>query len=87
MFADETWLTKLAFPSDVFQHLSELNTDMEGRKRTLVDIVEKIAYFKCKVVVWRDKLSKGKIASFTFMNEFLEDACEVSLDDLKHVFD
>ncbi|XP_064412969.1 zinc finger BED domain-containing protein 5-like [Latimeria chalumnae] len=85
-FKDEAWLAKLAYLSDIFQHLNELSTEMQGRNRTIVDIGEKISSFKRKLALWREKMSKGKIAAFPGLNEFLEDAAEVSIKDLVEIF-
>jgi len=35
--------------SDIFQHLNELNTEMQGRNWTIVDIGKKIYSFKRKL--------------------------------------
>ena len=41
-FKDVAWLAKLAYLGDIFMHLNELNSDMQGRNHTMVDIGEKI---------------------------------------------
>lgn len=81
-FNDHAWLAKLAFLSDIFEHLNVLNTEMQGRNRTMVDIGEKISSFKKKLALWRQKLPRGLIASFPNLNKFLEDSTEILLHDL-----
>lgn len=84
-FNNNDWLAKLAFPSDIFEHLNVLNTEMQGRNRTMVDIGEKITSFKNKLALWRQKLSRGQIASFPTLNQFLEDSTEISIHTLAPV--
>jgi len=85
-FNDESWVAKLAFLSDIFERLNELNNEMQGKNRTMVDIGEKIISFKQKLALWRKKLSQGKIAIFSLLSEFLEDSRKVTLNDLKLLF-
>lgn len=73
----------MAFLSDIFGRLNELNVEMQGKNRTMVDIGEKISSFKQKLALWREKLSQGKIATFTLLSEFLEDSIKITLDDIK----
>ena len=58
------WVAKLAFLSDMFEHLNNLNTEMQGKNQTIVDIGEQISSFKLKLALWREKLLRGKIESF-----------------------
>ncbi|XP_014776040.1 protein FAM200A [Octopus bimaculoides] len=50
-FQDVAWLMKFSYLGDIFMHLSELNSDMEGRNHTMVDIGEKIVSFKKKIAL------------------------------------
>jgi len=40
-FNDDLWASKLAFLSHIFGRLNELNIEMQGKNRTMVDIGEK----------------------------------------------
>lgn len=40
-FNDDLWVSKLAFSSDIFGRLNELNIEMQGKNRSIVDIGEK----------------------------------------------
>jgi len=55
-FNDDLWVSKLAFLSDNFGRLNELNIEMQGKNKTMVDIGEKISSFKQKLALWREKL-------------------------------
>lgn len=47
-FIDNEWMAKLAYLSDIFHHLNQLNTEMQGQNLIVVDIYEKITVFKIK---------------------------------------
>ncbi|XP_076038362.1 zinc finger BED domain-containing protein 5-like isoform X1 [Oratosquilla oratoria] len=84
-FKDAAWLAKLAYLSDIFTHLNELNLDMQGRNHTMVDIGEKIVSFKKKLALWREKLAKGKIAAFPELSAMLEDSSDIFLPDIRNI--
>ncbi len=86
-FKDVAWLAKLAYLGDIFMHLNELNSDMQGRNHTMVDIGEKIVSFKKKIALWREKLARGKTAAFPELSAVLEDSSEISLVDIKNIFE
>lgn len=85
-FSDPAWVAKLAFLSDIFEHLNQLNTEIQGKNRTIVDISEQISSFKLKLSLWGKKLSRGKIGSFPRLNEFLEDSNNVTLENMANIF-
>lgn len=85
-FNDDAWVAKLVFLRDIFEWLNELNVEMHGKNRTIIDFGEKISLFKQKLVLWREKLSRCKIAAFPFVSGFLEDSTKVTLEDLKFIF-
>lgn len=35
------WVTKLSFISDIFERLNELNIEIQGKNRTMIDIGKK----------------------------------------------
>lgn len=85
-FSDNARVAKLTFLSDIFGWLNELNIEMQGKNCTMIDVGEKISSFKQKLVLWREKLSQGKIAAFPFVSEFFENSTKVTLEDLKFIF-
>ena len=61
---------------------------MQGRNHSMVDISEKIVSFKKKLALWREKLAKGKTAAFPpELSAVLEDSSEISLVDIKSIFE
>ena len=58
---------------------------MQGRNHTMVDIGEKIASFKKKLALWREKLAKGKTAAFPTLSVMLEDSSDIFLPDIRNI--
>lgn len=66
-------MAKLAYLGDIFHHLNQLNTEMQGQNRTVVDIHEKITFVKNKTKLWQNKISRCQLAVCPTLNLFLED--------------
>jgi hypothetical protein len=49
---DESWVAKLAYLSDIFSHLNELNRKVQGKDETIVSITNKIEGFEGKLKLW-----------------------------------
>ena len=55
-FSDEQFLLKLAYLSDVFGKLNELNLQPQGKDRHLPHLADKITAFSRKLEVWGRRL-------------------------------
>ena len=53
LLASDEWCARLAYMADIFQHLNELNTRMQGRNENLLTNVDKINGFHSKVQLWQ----------------------------------
>jgi len=51
---DETWVLKLAYLVDIYQHLNTLNTSMQGPKENVLTSTDKLLAFKNKLNVWKN---------------------------------
>ena len=49
----DDWCAKLAYMADIFQHLNELNTLMQGQNENLLTSTDKINGFCSKVQLWQ----------------------------------
>ena len=47
--ANDDWWARVAYMADIFQHLNELNTRMQGRNKNLLTSTNKINGFRSKV--------------------------------------
>jgi hypothetical protein len=50
---DTKWLLKLAYLTDVYQHLNTLNTSMQGPKENILTTTDELLAFKNKLQVWK----------------------------------
>ena len=47
--ASDNWWARLVYMTDIFQHLNELNTQMQGRNENLLISMDKVNGFRSKV--------------------------------------
>ncbi|XP_063766181.1 zinc finger BED domain-containing protein 5-like [Eleginops maclovinus] len=71
-YSDENFLTKVAYLSDMFQKLNELNLQMQGTNTHLPHLADKIKSFSRKLEMWERKIGEGNIDSFQNLHAFLE---------------
>ena len=45
-FSDKEWIAVLLFSADLFSHLNQLNTSMQGKDKIFLDVSEDIIAFK-----------------------------------------
>ena len=64
---DETWVLKLAYLVDIYQHLNTLNTSMQGPKENVLTSTDKLLAFKNKLNVWKKHLSRGNMEMFPLL--------------------
>lgn len=73
-FSDKSWLAKLAYLSDIFMTLNDLNLTMQGRMADTFRLADKIAGFKAKLETWARRVNRGVFDMFTNLSSFSEDA-------------
>ena len=61
------WQMKLAYLADIYQHLNNLNTSMEGTKENILTSTDKLLAFKNKLTVWKKHLSRGNVEMFPLL--------------------
>ncbi|KFM77863.1 SCAN domain-containing protein 3, partial [Stegodyphus mimosarum] len=72
-FSELKWITQVAYLSDILFEINNLNTSMQGRNHTIIELTEKITCFKNKLKLWRNKVEVKKLASFPTLNLLVED--------------
>ena len=75
---DQEWLVKLAYLSDVFTRLNELNKSLQGSHNTVIDFVDKLRAFLMKLQLWEANASEGKFTMFDNLAAILNEKAEVS---------
>ncbi|XP_035209260.1 zinc finger BED domain-containing protein 5-like [Stegodyphus dumicola] len=63
--ASDEWCARLAYLVDIFHHLNELNTRMQGRNENLLTSTDKINGFRSKVQLWHQHVEGGNLEMFT----------------------
>lgn len=51
-FSDEKFLAKLAYLSDIFGKLNEINLQLQGKDKHLAQVTDKITSFTRKLTMW-----------------------------------
>ncbi|TKS64936.1 Zinc finger BED domain-containing protein 5 [Collichthys lucidus] len=71
-FNNNKFLMKLAYLSDMFQKLNELNLQMQGSDTHLPHLADKITSFTRKLEMWEQRVTEGNIDSFENLKSFIE---------------
>ena len=66
LLASDEWCARLAYMADIFQHLNELNTRMQGGNKILLTNTGKINGFRPKVQFWQQHMESTKLVMFPF---------------------
>ena len=72
-FRDDEWIAKLLFLADVFSHVNQLNSSMQGKEKLFFDVLESIDAFKGKIKLWMHRMKSGRLAAFPGLNLFVEE--------------
>ena len=61
LLASDDWWARLAYMADIFKHLNELNTRMQGRYENLLTSTYKIKGFRSKVQLWQQHVKNNSL--------------------------
>lgn len=70
---DQTWLAHLAYLADVFGHLNELNTSLQGDDKTVLQMYDKVSAFMRKTDLWLRRCEKGDVSNLPQLNSWIAD--------------
>lgn len=84
-FDDSKWLLQVAYLTDIFAEINNLNAAMQGRQETLVGTVEKLTAFKDKLSLWKRRISIGRTAPFPNISLILQADNATSFDEIKPI--
>ena len=70
--ANEEWLLDLAFLVDITGMLNELNLDLQGKDKTIVDMISAVTAFKQKLKLVSSQLQQYALRNFRNMMSELE---------------
>lgn len=70
--ADNIWLTKLVYLSNLYSELNRLNSSMQGRNTHAIQLCDRIEGFLEKIKTWRDQTVEGTFSMFPSVEEMSE---------------
>jgi uncharacterized protein YlzI (FlbEa/FlbD family) len=100
-FEDEEWLEKLAYLTDTFHHMNQMNKSMQGPRENVLTSSDKILRFKRKLNLWKKKKYnsvKGNLEMFPLLlglqseegyqqlMSLIQNHIEELLNKIKHYF-
>lgn len=87
LLASDEWCARLTYLADIFHHLNELNTRMQGRNENLLTSTDKINGFHSKVLLWLQHVESGNLEMFPLTNKWQDvntaALCEIIVKHLK----
>ncbi|XP_066231900.1 zinc finger MYM-type protein 6 isoform X1 [Saccopteryx leptura] len=69
-FLDEEWVARLAYLSDIFSLVNEVNLSLRGTMTTLFNLYNKMDVFKGKLKMWLKRTQKNDYDMFPSFSEF-----------------
>ena len=72
-FRNDEWIAKLLFLADVFSHVNQLNSSMQGKEKLFFDVLESIDALKGKIKLWIHRMKSRRLAAFPGLNLFVEE--------------
>ncbi|QQP36431.1 general transcription factor II-I repeat domain-containing protein 2B-like, partial [Caligus rogercresseyi] len=73
------WLLDLAFLVDMFSHLDKLNLDLQGKLKTLPDLVQCVFAFINKLKLFTERIKKSDLTHFPSLRN-IQHMAAVSVD-------
>ena len=73
------------FLSDIFGHLNLLNLQLQGRDKTIVDMVEKLESFTRKLEMLEADISTGRLLHFSTLKKTVGEVMELMVDFIKRL--
>lgn len=72
-FTDEIWLCQLAYLSDIFNRLNDLNLGLQGKHTTRFVIIDKVGSFIKKLELVKSSLENSSVQHFPALESFVVD--------------
>jgi hypothetical protein len=65
-------LLDLAFLTDLTAKPNDLNTELQGENKTILEMIGTIDYFKGKLKLWKTQLMKGVLTHFPSIQNHID---------------
>lgn len=71
--SDTVWLCRLCYLADIFGELNKGNLALQGKNTTILNVREHISAFIGKLKLWSRRVSRGVVAQFSALDQFLDE--------------
>lgn len=71
VFEDAEWVARLAYLTDVFTKLNDLNLSLQGKDSHILNMYDKVNGFIKKVKLWERKCEDGDVSCFPLLDAHL----------------
>ncbi len=75
---DDNFMADACFLSDIFKHLNYLNLALQGRDKTVIDLVEQMRAFPVKLDLFATDLSTGRMLHFPTLRKFISSPAQIT---------
>ncbi|XP_078503253.1 zinc finger BED domain-containing protein 5-like [Lissotriton helveticus] len=69
LIQNKLWCAKLAYLADIFEHLNNINTSMQGKGENILTAVDKMSALRDKIKIWQRKVNEGNFEMFPKTDE------------------
>lgn len=76
---DEQFTAEVCFLCDTFKHLNTLNLELQGREKSIADLVEKFRAFKTKLTIFTTDVTPTGFLHFPQLHAFMNTAPEAQV--------
>lgn len=70
-------MANVCFLSDIFKHLNDLNLGLQGRDKTVIDLVEQMRAFQVKLDLFGTDLSTGRMLHFLTLRTCISSPAQI----------
>ncbi|KAJ7986678.1 hypothetical protein DPEC_G00342390 [Dallia pectoralis] len=75
---DHNFLADACFLSDIFKHLNDLNLGLQGRDKTVIDLVGQMPAFQVKLDLFATDLSTGRMLHFPTLRKCISSPAQIT---------
>ncbi|XP_047493411.1 SCAN domain-containing protein 3-like [Penaeus chinensis] len=72
-FENTTWVAQLAYLTDIFSKLNDLNMSLQGKDTNILNLYDKVAGFQKKLGLWKETCSGGYFTCFPLSDAYFSD--------------
>lgn len=80
-FQDKKWVARLAYLSDIFSYINELNLKLQGPDTTIFNAWNKIESFKKKLKLWLNMIAEKNNEMFQSYSDYIMEADDFYLQN------